>query len=94
VTAISPSEFPRITELSLTKPDSTTKVVEDFCRSAREQKLYGVGVYSSRIELAASLLTDTDLKLTALIGGFIGNADSDIKRYETEVAIDYGAQEI
>ncbi len=94
MTSNSPSELPRITELSLTRPDSTIKIVEDFCRSAREQKLYGVCLYSSRVELATSLLAETDLRLTALIGGFIGNADSDVKRYETEVAIDYGAQEI
>ncbi len=94
MTAISPLDFPRITELSLTRPDSTAKVVEDLCRSALEQKLYGVSVYSSRVELGASFLADTDLKLTAIVGGFMGNADSDVKRYETEVAVDYGAQEI
>jgi deoxyribose-phosphate aldolase len=50
-------------------------------------------VASSRIELAASLLEETELKVTALVG-FAGSEDGDVKRYETEIAIDYGAQEI
>ena len=67
--------------------------MEEVCRKAREQKVYGVCVASSRVELAASLLEDSDLKLTALVGTS-GNEDGDVKRYETEIAIDYGAQEI
>jgi deoxyribose-phosphate aldolase len=87
-------ELARIAELTLTRPNVTAKEFEDFCRNAIEQKLYGICVYSSRVELAASLLAETEVKVAASVGGFFGNSDSDVKRYETEVAIDYGAQEI
>jgi deoxyribose-phosphate aldolase len=93
VTELSPSELARIIELPLLRADATAKDVEDICRKAREQKLYGVCVPSSRIELAVSLLDDTEIKITALVG-WSGAEDSDVKRYETEVAVDYGAQEI
>jgi len=93
VSELSPSELARIIELPLLRADATAKDVEDICRKAREQKLYGVCVPSSRIELAASLLDDSEIKITALVG-WSGAEDSDVKRYETEVAVDYGAQEI
>jgi deoxyribose-phosphate aldolase len=93
VTGISPSELPRLIELPLTRTDATAKDIEEICRAAREQKLYGVCVPSSRIELAASLLDETDIKVTALVGSH-GSEDSDVKRFETEVSVDFGAQEI
>ena len=93
MTEIQPSDLPRIIEVPLWRVDATSKDVEEICRKAREQKLYGVCIASSRVELAASLLEETDLKVTALVG-FSGSEDGDVKRYETEIAIDYGAQEI
>jgi deoxyribose-phosphate aldolase len=93
MTEFQPSDLPRIIELPLWRVDATSKDVEEICRKAREQKLYGVCVASSRIELAASLLEESDIKVTALVG-FSGSEDGDVKRYETEIAIDYGAQEI
>ena len=93
MTELSSTELARLTELPLLRADATAKDVEDICRKAREHKLYGVCVPSSRIELAASLLDDTEIKITALVG-WSGAEDGDVKRYETEVAVDYGAQEI
>jgi deoxyribose-phosphate aldolase len=93
VTGFSPSDLPRIIELSLVRADATAKDIEDICRKAREQTLYGVSVPTSRVEFAASLLEDTEIKVTALVG-WLGTEDSDVKRYETDVAIDHGAQEI
>jgi deoxyribose-phosphate aldolase len=94
VTGISPSELPRILEVTLAGAAVTAKDIEELCGKVREQKLHGVCVASSRVELAASLLHETELKVTALIGGPLGTIDEDAKRYETELAIDYGAQEI
>lgn len=90
---LAPSELPKLIEIPLLRVDATAKDVEEICRVAREQKLYGVCVPGSRVELAASLLEDTEIKTTAMVG-LLGTADSDVKRYEAEVAIDYGAQEI
>jgi deoxyribose-phosphate aldolase len=93
VTEFPPSALPGIIELPLWRIDASAKDVEDICRKAREQKLHGVCVASSRVELAASFLDDSDLKITALVGQS-GNEDGDVKRYETEIAVDFGAQEI
>ena len=48
----------------------------------------------SQVELACALLEDSEVKVTGLVGFPFGAADADAKRYETEVAIDHGAQEI
>jgi len=93
MTEFAPSQLPGIIELPLWRIDATAKDIEDICRKAREQKLYGVCVTSSRVELAASLLEDSDIKVTALVG-LSGSEEGDVKRYETEIAIDCGAQEI
>ena len=93
MTEPSPSELPGIIELPLWRVNATAKDIEEICRVALEQKLYGVCVPSSRVELAASLLDETPIKTTALVG-LSGAEDSDVKRYETEVSVDFGAQEI
>src|SRR6185312_7873989 len=94
MTDIQPSDLPGITELPLWRVDATAKDVEEACRKALEQNLYCVSVASSRVELAASLMQETPVKVSALLGFFSGSEDSDVKRYETEIAIDCGAQEI
>ncbi len=93
MTDFAPSELPGIIELPLWRIDATAKDVEAVCLKAREQKLYGICIPSSRVELAVSLLDETPIKTTALVG-LSGTEDIDVKRYETEVSIDYGAQEI
>ena len=55
---------------------------------------HAVCVCGSQVELACSLLEDSEVKVTGMVGFPLGAADADAKRYETEVAIDHGAQEI
>ena len=93
MTEFAPSELPRLIEIPLTRADATAKDVEAICLKAREQKLYGVCVTSSRVELAVSILDESEIKITALVG-VLGSEDGDVKRYETEISVDYGAQEI
>jgi deoxyribose-phosphate aldolase len=81
-------------ELWAAQPDATTEQIRKACELAASLGCYGVCVNGSRVELAASLLENSDLKLTALIGYPFGAADTDVKRFETETAIDFGAQEI
>jgi deoxyribose-phosphate aldolase len=68
--------------------------VEKLCTDAKDYQFHSVCVNVSRIELARTLLEDTDVKVTALIGWPLGATDTDVKRYEAEVAADLGAHEI
>jgi deoxyribose-phosphate aldolase len=81
------------TELVLVRPDVTRKEIESVCSHAKQNGFRGVCVNSSRVAEAFALLEDTDVKVISTIGFGSGAADSDVKRYEAEVAIDHGAQE-
>jgi deoxyribose-phosphate aldolase len=91
---IKADDLARRLELELLEPAVTRSDVEHACALARKHRLYGLCVPGSRVELAHSLLEDTDLKITGLVAFPRGDADADAKRYETEVAVDQGAHEI
>lgn len=88
------AELASALEQTLPLPEATAEQIEKLCAAARELKLHGVCVNGSRVELACSLLEDTDIKVTALVDFPLGAADFDGKRYETELAVDLGAHEI
>lgn len=87
-------EFAGRIEQYFLRPDATAKDLEQLCTEAREWSFRSVCVPTSRVELAYSRLEDTDIKVTALISFPLGWAESDAKRYESELAIDCGAHEI
>jgi deoxyribose-phosphate aldolase len=81
-------------ERSLFTADATRQDVEKLCAAAREQLCFAVCVNGSRVELARALLEESDVRVVALVGFPTGAGDTDAKRYETEIAVDQGAQEI
>lgn len=48
----------------------------------------------SRVLLAVSLLEEADVKVAAVVGFPLGATDGDSKRFETELVVDLGAQEV
>ena len=81
------------TELVFVKPDATRQDIQLLCRHAIENNFRAVCVNSSRVAEAFSQLEESVVKTISTIGFPLGAADSDVKRYETEVALDFGAQE-
>jgi len=79
---------------TLLKPEATRAQIETLCAEAAEHNFSTVCVNGSRVELAYSLLEESDVQVAAVVGFPLGAADADSKRYETEVAIDQGAGEI
>ncbi len=91
--ALLPKEIVARTELVLVRPDASRKEIQSLCSYAKQNNFRGVCINSSRVTEAFVFLEDTDLKIISTIGFPSGVAESDVKRYETEVAIDNGAQE-
>jgi deoxyribose-phosphate aldolase len=89
-----PKELARSIDHTLLKSDASRADIEKLCREAVEHGFYSVCVNGSRVELARSLVEDSGVKVAAVVGFPLGAMDSDVKRYETEVAIDHGAEEI
>ncbi len=79
---------------TLLKPEAAREQIESLCAEAAEHKFSTVCVNGSRVELAYSLLEESDVQVAAVVGFPLGAAEADSKRYETEVAIDQGAGEI
>ncbi len=88
------SDLAKFIDHTLLKPDSTRAQIEALCAEAAEHNFATVCVNGSRVELAHSLLEDSEVRVATVVGFPLGAAEADVKRYETEAAIDAGAGEI
>ena len=88
------SDLAQYIDHTLLKPDATRGQIEALCAEAAEHNFATVCVNGSRVELAHSLLEDCDVQVTTVVGFPLGTMDADVKRYETEAAVDMGAGEI
>ena len=89
-----PSELAAHLDYTLLKPDASREEIKLRCQEAAHLGLNAVTLHSSRLTLASLILEDSPVKICCVVGFPFGAPDSDIKRYETEVAIDLGAEEI
>jgi deoxyribose-phosphate aldolase len=76
------------------RPHASRAELEHQFLEAKRLNCLAVCVPGSRVELAVSLLADSEVKVSALIGFPFGSADADVKRFEVESALDSGAQEV
>jgi deoxyribose-phosphate aldolase len=88
------SDIARYIDHTNLKPDASKEDIEKLCREAIEHQFFSVCVSGSRIELAHHLLENCDVQVGTVVGFPHGAIDKDSKRYETELAIDLGADEI
>jgi deoxyribose-phosphate aldolase len=79
---------------TLLQPDATGVAIETLCAEARQHRFHSVCVNGCWVTQARHCLEATEVKVATVVGFPLGAADADVKRYETEAAIDAGAQEI
>jgi deoxyribose-phosphate aldolase len=91
---LSPAQLAAYLEHTLLKADATAGEIRQLCAEAREHGFCAVCINGSRIVEARHLLEDSDVKVVGVVGFPLGAMSGDAKRYETEAAIDDGAQEI
>ena len=91
---LSPTQHAAFIDHTLLKADATARDIEKLCVEAREHKFYSVCVNGSRVAEARHFLEGTDVKVASVVGFPLGAMSADAKRFETEAAIDDGAQEI
>ena len=84
-------ELARLIEHTLRKADATRADIEQLCAEARAHGFASVCVNGSRVAQAVHVLEETDVKITCAVAFPFGASDADVKRYETETAIDSGA---
>jgi deoxyribose-phosphate aldolase len=94
------SPTPSVTQLAacidhtLLKADAIAKDIEKLCAEALENRFYSVCVNGSWIGQARHFLEGTGIKVACVVGFPLGAMSGDVKRFETEAAIDDGAHEI
>jgi deoxyribose-phosphate aldolase len=91
---VSPIQLAAFIDHTLLKADATAKDIEKLCAEARENHFHSVCVNGSWIVQARHFLEGTDVKVASVTGFPLGAMSADAKRFETEAAIDDGAQEI
>ena len=79
---------------TLLKPDASRAQLEQLCAEAIEHKFFSVCVNGSWVMTARHLLENTDIKVACVVGFPLGAMAADVKRFETETAVDDGAHEI
>jgi deoxyribose-phosphate aldolase len=79
---------------ALLKPDATVKQMEQLCAEAREHGFFSVCVNGTWVTEARHFLEGSDVKVCCTVGFPFGAVQADVKRFETEAAVDDGAHEI
>jgi deoxyribose-phosphate aldolase len=79
---------------TLLKPEATDAQIAQLCYEARKFNFAAVCVNPGKIKLCAQLLRDTPVKIATVVGFPLGATQPEVKAYETQQAIDDGANEI
>ncbi len=88
------SELQNCIELFIDKEPLTRPALEKLCTQAIDENRRSIAIPSGSILLAQHFLDESSVKVSCRIGFPNGAMDADVKRYETELAIDAGAHEI
>ncbi len=87
-------ELAQFIESYLLRPDASLAEIEKFCGEAREHQYFSVCINGSWVAAARHFLDGSEVKVASTVGFPFGAVSSDVKRYETEVAVDDGAHEV
>jgi len=91
---LTPAQLAAYIDHTVLKADAAVKDIEILCAEAREHHFYSVCVNGSWVGPARHFLEGTDVKVASVVGFPLGAVAADVKRFETEAAIDDGAHEI
>ncbi len=86
--------FEKYIDHTLLKPTATPTEIDNLCSEAIEYKFFSVCVNSSYVPLAKTRLAGSDVKVCAVVGFPLGAMSREAKVFETQQAIQDGADEI
>jgi deoxyribose-phosphate aldolase len=89
-----PNELARFIDHTLIRADATLRDIEKLCAEARKHHFHSVSVNGSWVVAARHFLDGSEVKTGCAVSVPLGAMSTDAKRFETEAAIDDGAQEI
>jgi len=83
-----------IIDHTILKPDTTEDQVKKVCEEAKEYNFASVCVNPNYVKYVSQQLSESDVKVTSVVGFPLGNTLPEVKACETEKAIENGADEI
>ncbi len=92
--AIKPRDMAKIIDYTNLNPTSTVEDIKKLCEEARQHNFASVCVLPVYVPLADSILSDSSVKVSTVVGFPLGGNTTETKAYETRDAIKNGAQEI
>ncbi|OLR64333.1 deoxyribose-phosphate aldolase [Peptoniphilus porci] len=87
-------EINRIIDHTLLKPEATEAQIEEIVREAKEYNFFSVCVNPTWVKKCAEMLKNSSVKVCTVIGFPLGANTLETKIFETENAIENGADEI
>ena len=84
----------RMIDHTILKPEADREAVTIICKEALEYNFASVCINPANIELAAELLKGSEVKVCTVIGFPLGANTKEVKAFETNDAIEKGAQEV
>ncbi|NWG27687.1 MAG: deoxyribose-phosphate aldolase [Ignavibacteriaceae bacterium] len=79
---------------TLLKPDATPSEITELCEEARKYHFASVCINPCYVSLCSSLLKGTEVRVCTVIGFPLGATTTEVKKFETEQAVQNGANEI
>lgn len=90
----SKSEIAKMIDHSLLHPTLDDQALREGCELAARYHVASVCIKPYAVKMAAGLLNGTDVKVGTVVGFPHGNSRVDVKVFETEKALEDGAEEI
>ena len=91
---MSPGELARYIDHTLLSPAAAPADYVRLCQEAVAHGFFSVRVPGSQVEPAVHHTEDAEVKVASVVGFPLGHSEGDCKRFETECAVENGAQEI
>jgi deoxyribose-phosphate aldolase len=94
IRSFSDNEIAAAIDHTLLKANATSEEIRNLCLEAKEYQFASVCVNPFYVPLSSKMLENTGVKVCTVIGFPLGANETQVKRFETEQAINSGADEI
>lgn len=90
----SSSDLAQLIDHTLLRPEAGTEDITRLCEEAKDWNFYSVCVNPCHVTLADELLMVSDVKVCTVVGFPLGANETQVKAFETQCAVEQGADEI
>ncbi len=87
-------QISKLIDHTILKPDATEIEVKQICKEAKEYKFKSVCVNSTYVKYVSEHLKGSEVLTCSVVGFPLGSVPTEVKSYETSMAIKDGADEI